>query len=729
MTRAVSHRARGAPPTATAIGEPGPSREGLLLAAILAAAVATPALPMPLGLPDLRLEQALAVPAFLLLLRFRPPPRRLLTGLGPIDAALLSLGAVTALSILHAGLALDGRVSPRDGYEIVKLALYWVLFRFALTAGSRAAARRAALTALCAAAVVAALVALAQYLGLPGARAAAAWWAPAHHLRALARDGRAFGPAANPNYFGALMALVALAALATRDEMVSRRWTAMTLVAGTLGVVLSGSRGALGVLCVGLVVVWLLMLWQALLRHGRDAVRPWPLRTTALLAVAFLAAVLLVEVVPRGRQDYLARVAGALSPTGDSDLALRLERWRSWFGGRGRGEESAAPALGGTGLPAASAEARARDARRKQDVRRMVAAVERFRAVTGALPETPDALVPGFLDDLPADPADGAPYRYERTATGFTVAARLEDPSDPDYPLFAAGDVTNYLQNGDAEEGTDTEANAFRALPGTRWERSTRAALFGQYGIAFHGSQRTPQRRAAVFQQRFLDRPGGASFTATVWVRLMPESRGEIYLYANVYYADGGRADPYARVAADPTRPGVWQRLSLTITPEAGRRVDFIGVYLLSDEFQGEAHADGFELVDGSVPVSFPGLREAPHAGVDLGARFRRSPLLGSGPGKAEGDSVVDNEYLLVLGRYGLLGLVAYLALWLTVLHAAGRIARSGAPLAAAVTGGAVGLLVFNLVAGSLYQLQLMGLFWPLTGLALSDDRHHSPVC
>lgn len=209
----------------------------------------------------------------------------------------------------------------------------------------------------------------------------------------------------------------------------------------------------------------------------------------------------------------------------------------------------------------------------------------------------------------------------------------------------------------------------------------------------------------------------------------MPESRGEVYLYTNVYYADGGRADPYARVAADPTRSGVWQRLSLTVTPEAGRRVDFIGVYLLSDDFQGEAHADGFELVDGSVPVSFPGLREAPRAGVDLGARFRRSPLLGTGPGKAEGGGVVDNEYLLVLGRYGLLGLVAYLALWLTVLRAAGHAAHAGAPLAAAVAGGAVGLLLFNLVAGSLYQLQLMGLFWPLAGLALSNGLHPSPVC
>jgi O-antigen ligase len=722
MTRADSHRASAASPAATASAS-GPGRDGLLLAAILAAVVATPAVPMPFDLPDLRLEQALAVPALLLLLRHRPPPWRLLAGFGPIDAALLALGAVTTLSILHAGLVLGEHLSPRDGYEIVKLVLYWTLFRFALVAGARPIARRTARTALFAAAVVAALVALAQYLDLPGARAAGAWWAPAHHLRALARDGRAFGLAANPNYFGALMALVTLAALAVRVEGTPQggRWAAMALAAGVLGVVLSGSRGALGLLSAGLVTFWLLTL-------GRGSIGPRVLRATALLAVAFLAAVLLVETVPRGRQDYLTRVAGALSPTGDSDLALRLERWRGWLGGRGPGAESApAPALGGTGLPTAPAEARARDAHRKADVRRLVAAVERFRAATGTVPETPATLVPGFLDALPADPADGAPYRYERTASGFTVAARLEDPADPDYPLFATGDVGNYLQNGDAEEGEGGRAAGFRALPGTIWERASRAALFGDFGIAFRGSQSAPQRRAAVYQQRYLNRPGGAPFTATVWVRLMPESRGEVFLYVNVYYADGGRADPYARVAADPTRPGVWQRLSLTITPDAGRRVDFIGVYLLSDDFQGEAHADGFELVDGSVPVSFPGLRAADRAGADLGARFRRSPLLGSGPGKAAGGATVDNEYLLVLGRYGLLGLAAYLALWVVLLRAALRAARTGVPLAAAVAGGVVGLLLFNLVAGSLYQLQLMGLFWPLVGLALSEGRRIAP--
>ncbi|MER3421722.1 MAG: hypothetical protein C4290_14860, partial [Chloroflexota bacterium] len=87
----------------------------------------------------------------------------------------------------------------------------------------------------CAAAGTAALVALAQYLDLPGVRAVTAWWTPPHHLRALTRDGRAVGLAANPNYFGALMALVTLVALTAPVEATPQRWTTIALAAGALG--------------------------------------------------------------------------------------------------------------------------------------------------------------------------------------------------------------------------------------------------------------------------------------------------------------------------------------------------------------------------------------------------------------------------------------------------------------------------------------------------------------
>jgi hypothetical protein len=66
-------------------------------------------------------------------------------------------------------------------------------------------------------------------------------------------------------------------------------------------------------------------------------------------------------------------------------------------------------------------------------------------------------------------------------------------------------------------------------------------------------------------------------------------------------------------------------------------------------------------------------------------------------------------------------GLAAYLGLWLSVLGlAAYRAWRDRSLVAAGLAGVVVGLLAFNLVAGSLYQLQLMGLFWPVAGAVLA---------
>lgn len=597
-----------------------------LLVAIIVAAVLTPQITVASGLPRVRVEQLLALPAAgLLVAAHRRGAVRM--RLGIVDFGFLALAIATVTSVLYAPLVLGEAASPRDGYEVVKLALFWVLFRFGLLAGAAPGGRRRAFTALFVAGSLSALVALAQYfdwLGVVGRTGH--WWAPPHHLRTLTRDGRAFGTVGNPNYFGVMMALLAVAALAgvglTPSPLRARGkgWAYFALILAALGVVLSGSRGALGALIVAGGALWAI----ALLRR---AFSRRLIVGSATLAAAFAAAVLLVELFPRGREDYLTRVAGALSPTSDSSLALRLERWR---------------AVLGTGE----------------------------RRISTA--------VPGAAD--------------------------------------------NYLQNGDVEEARGSGAAGFRTLPGTVYRRTPAAALYGSFGIAYQGNPREPGRRAALYQQRSFSRAGGAPYTASVWVKLPAPVQGEVFLYTNVLYTDGERQDPYARVAADSSLIGVWQRLTITVTPEPGRGIDFIGVYLLSDGFRGEAYADGFALVDESVPVTFPGLPEAEGAGgagLDAGAQFRRSPVFGAGPQKAERAGALDNEYLLVAARYGLAGLAAYLFLWAAVIAVSVRGMRA-VPARAAIAAAVAGFLVFNLVAGSLYHLQLMGLFWPLAGAALA---------
>ena len=188
------------------------------------------------------------------------------------------------------------------------------------------------------------------------------------------------------------------------------------------------------------------------------------------------------------------------------------------------------------------------------------------------------------------------------------------------------------------------------------------------------------------------------------------------------------RSDQHARLPVDHGRIGVWQRLSALIRPEPGRHITYVGVYLMARDFRGEALVDGFELVDGSIPLSFPSLHEAPPSsvGLEAEARLRRSPLIGVGPRKAERAGSTDNEYLTIATRYGLLGAALYLALWGATFVAASRGAqpsptRSGAvpALCLTVTAAIGAFLMFNLVAGSLLHMQLMAVFWPLAGVAL----------
>lgn len=52
---------------------------------------------------------------------------------------------------------------------------------------------------------------------------------------------------------------------------------------------------------------------------------------------------------------------------------------------------------------------------------RVALAVQRYRLVTGNLPDTLADLVPTYLDTVPKDPFDGRSLRYEKLETGFVV--------------------------------------------------------------------------------------------------------------------------------------------------------------------------------------------------------------------------------------------------------------------------------------------------------------------
>lgn len=61
---------------------------------------------------------------------------------------------------------------------------------------------------------------------------------------------------------------------------------------------------------------------------------------------------------------------------------------------------------------------------------RVALAAERFRLSVGRLPETPDELIPGFLDAIPDDPFDDNPLRWAPTAEGVVIYSIGENRSD-----------------------------------------------------------------------------------------------------------------------------------------------------------------------------------------------------------------------------------------------------------------------------------------------------------
>jgi O-antigen ligase len=598
------------------------------------------------------------------------------------------------------------------------------------------------LDALLAAGALSAIFALCQYFDWARVNA---WltphFAPEPHLTVLRQSGRVVGTFSNPNYFGIFCVVLILGCLtlvwllphvAGLGPRVHLVLAGVTAALAGLGLVMSGSRTAL--LALGVALLALLVF--AILQRGPSGRLGRLLAGAAIVVLMLAGAVLLVERFPHGRVDYLGRVGGGLAVSDDASFELRLARWRSVIDAWLPGGESASTAIHRpltsihtTGVAPATADAQSRDAQRKDDLLQIATAIDAYHRATGAWPQ-PDALasalVPRYLTSLPLDPSTNQPYADIATVTGYSLMAKLENPADPDFPIYGVGSSPNYLLNGNLEDGGNRPTN-WDGIPGSSLAIERSDALYGDRSLIFRGEPDHPELRGGVYQQRYFGRPGGSPFTATVWLKLLPPATGRLDLYANVIYDDGSRADPLTRIPADMSKIGVWQKVSLGILPPSGKTFAFLGIYVVSDNFRGQALLDGFQLVDGPVPLSFAITREAPPSdtlGFNPEAKLRQSPIIGVGPEKGEQGSALDDEYLLYAARYGLIGILLYLALYLGTLALAVRAflrgEPAGRPLAALVALTLLALLLFNVTAGSFYELQLMAIFWLLTGAALS---------
>jgi len=109
-------------------------------------------------------------------------------------------------------------------------------------------------------------------------------------------------------------------------------------------------------------------------------------------------------------------------------------------------------------------------------------------------------------------------------------------------------------------------------------------------------------------------------------------------------------------------------------------------------------------------------------------AIWTESPWLGWGPGKATMGTIVDNEWLLLLRRYGVVGLAVFLCLFGSLFFSLSRIRKANpdpsvVALTVALQGTFVGYVLYMGLAAVYHSLQLMPIFVLFLGLAYSQWR------
>lgn len=112
---------------------------------------------------------------------------------------------------------------------------------------------------------------------------------------------------------------------------------------------------------------------------------------------------------------------------------------------------------------------------------------------------------------------------------------------------------------------------------------------------------------------------------------------------------------------------------------------------------------------------------------------WKESPLFGWGPGKATMITIVDNEWLLLLRRYGVIGILIFLSWFTSFYFGLSRIRRGSSVsettvLTVALQATLVAYAVYMIPAAVYHLLQLMPILLLFLGLAYSQSRAKSPV-
>jgi hypothetical protein len=633
--------------------------------------------------------------------------------------------------------------SLRDPFEIARVVEYWVLFRLAMTLDAEQAWKDA-LVVLPGLGVLLGIFAFFQYVD-PGSfnNTVTGVWAVSHNLDGVERAGRTVGTIGNANYFGAFSGLLLIAALAEIALRRPRRWLYGLMVLAVLctafSIVSAQSRTAVLALLIALTVALALVFLK---ERGRAAYVP----AIGIFVLSAAVSVTFVEMRPPDVGSFSARFAPS-GLVGDSSLTIRLSRWKSIFAGFLEGgpsfcegerlEHRKLPATHAAasdlGWPAADAAAMDRDVQRKQDVGDIGRAVLDYYCDKDKWPVDLDlqtALVPKFLDSLPADPSTGEAYPAYVAKSGFLVGAKLENAADAEGPVYALGTIPNIASNPSFEAGT----------PPVRWGVTGPAQvtrddqpLFGS-----HAAKLTMEPGGGYYDTIVFDFSRDTDYNTAIYVQPDGDAPITLQVYLSATLADGSTEEPFAETTMT-VEPGGWTQVVLQFKTPAENRITILQVILRvpADGQTATFAVDGATLTQGTIAPGFPRITDTDPSSLqnDELPRFADSPIIGAGPRKDIELGTVDNEYALFLDRYGLIGTVAYLALFAAAFLVAwqawrlesGIVATAGLVMVAYT----VLLAFFNITAGSYYHFQIMAVYWLLigalaagTGYGRSFGRH-----
>jgi hypothetical protein len=724
-------------------------RNAVLL--LIVAALISPDLTMPGPLPALRLEQfllAALLPSLALYVYRHPEFRRP----REMDFAFLAIGVAMAITLALAP-EFVSRVtrSLRDPFELARVVQYWVMFRLGMTVLPDRSTARAIVAILCVAALALTAFSIVQYLGPRDFNGqVTSIWSDAHNLRGVEQGGRVVGTIGNANYyaiFSGLLLVMALSVLVLRQNLPGRwRWLVpATVVAATFSVVMTQSR----TVTISLLPAMGVALVYVIVRKRRSASYG---PAIGLFCLSLVAAVAFVQAFP----PEVGGLGSRFNPNSisqDSSWNTRLSRWKSVFFAfrnekpnfcRGGGletirrSEDHRVAPGGTGVAPASAEAIARDATRKQDVIRITRGVLDYFCAHNAWPaEGPleSLLVPEFMPGMPRDPGTGEPYLTYVIRGGFTIGAELENPNDPEGPIYTQGTIPNMVLNPSFED-RGSPANWVK-IAGAEASTTTRHALFGNRSVevVFAAPREGSLDRSQVFHLVIFEFPPGQDFTVNTWVRTESETPQAVWLYLVGVLRSGVFLDPFASTTVEISAQDGWKPVTVTFRAPTEDRLGRVQISLFSTTADGQTpiYFDGVSIAQGTFPPSFATVFDVDPARLrgDF-PKFNDSPLIGVGPQKEGTSSRLDNEYLLFLDRYGVLGTLAYLAVFTTAFVVAYRSWRYADDLLRVITLSVLtftlAMAVFNVAAGTWYHFQIMAIYWLLIGLLAATTMAREPA-